>query len=97
MMRQISSLINVRWFLGMFPHSILLRRLIVSALTGIPFMDASNFHLGIAEQGQAILGDYLIGLQVGNEPDLYARHKRRPAVSQTISYPLTLHQLRERS
>lgn len=26
----------------------------------------------IAEVGQAVLGDKLIGLQVGNEPDLYA-------------------------
>jgi hypothetical protein len=47
---------------------------------GIPFNDTSNFRLAIAEQGQAILGDYLVGLQVGNEPDLYARHGHRPSV-----------------
>ena len=44
-------------------------------------MDTTNFQLGIAEEGQAILGDYLLGLQAGNEPDLYARHRRRPPVS----------------
>ncbi|KIM79709.1 glycoside hydrolase family 79 protein [Piloderma croceum F 1598] len=46
---------------------------------GIPFNDTSDFRLQIAEKGQAILGPYLVGLQVGNEPDLYAKHFRRPA------------------
>ncbi|KAH9476923.1 Beta-glucuronidase [Psilocybe cubensis] len=45
---------------------------------GVPFNDTSNFRLGIVEQGQTILGDYLIGLQIGNEPDLYATHQHRP-------------------
>jgi len=62
MLRNISSLVNVRWHLG------------------IPFNDTSNFRLAIAEQGQAILGDYLIGLQVGNEPDLYVDHGHRESV-----------------
>lgn len=62
MMANISSLVNVYWFMG------------------IPFNDTSNFRLAIAEKGQAILGDYLSGLQVGNEPDLYAKHERRPSV-----------------
>jgi len=48
---------------------------------GIPFNDTSNFRLAIADQGQKILGDYLIGLQAGNEPDLYADHGHRPSVS----------------
>jgi len=48
---------------------------------GVPFNDTSNFRLQIAEQGQAILGDYLIGLQIGNEPDLYGQHGHRPLVS----------------
>lgn len=61
MLRNISSHINVRWYLG------------------VPFNDTSNFRLAIVEQGQAILGDYLIGLQVGNEPDLYADHGHRPS------------------
>ena len=62
MLRNISSLVNVRWYLG------------------VPFNDTSHFRLAIAEQGQQILGDYLIGLQVGNEPDLYAAHGHRPSV-----------------
>ncbi|KAF5329457.1 hypothetical protein D9619_009103 [Psilocybe cf. subviscida] len=60
MLRAISSLVNVRWHLG------------------VPFNDTQNFRLGIVEQGQQILGDYLIGLQVGNEPDLYVDHGHRP-------------------
>lgn len=48
--------------------------------SGVPFNDTSNFRLGIVEQGEAILGDYLIGLQAGNEPDLYARHGHRNSV-----------------
>ncbi|GLB45264.1 putative glycosyl hydrolase family 79 C-terminal beta domain [Lyophyllum shimeji] len=54
----ISSLVNVRWYLG------------------IPFND-TNWRLTIAEKGQAILGDHLIGLQAGNEPDYYLGHGHR--------------------
>ncbi|THV02731.1 hypothetical protein K435DRAFT_748884 [Dendrothele bispora CBS 962.96] len=43
---------------------------------GIPFND-TNWRLQIAERGQEILGEYLIGLQTGNEPDLYVRHGHR--------------------
>jgi hypothetical protein len=43
---------------------------------GIPFND-TNWRLQIAEYGQAVLGDYLVGLQAGNEPDLYERHTIR--------------------
>ncbi|KAF8816878.1 hypothetical protein BYT27DRAFT_7127069 [Phlegmacium glaucopus] len=68
MLANISSLVNVRWHLG------------------IPFNDTSNFRLGIAEQGQQILGDRLIGLQVGNEPDLYAAHGHRPATYGPYDY-----------
>ncbi|EAU81861.2 hypothetical protein CC1G_06072 [Coprinopsis cinerea okayama7 len=59
MLGNISSLVNVDWFLG------------------VPFMDASNFQLAIAEVGQQVLGSRLIGLQAGNEPDLYKRHGHR--------------------
>ncbi|PSS11011.1 hypothetical protein PHLCEN_2v3307 [Hermanssonia centrifuga] len=45
---------------------------------GIPFNDTSNLRLGIAEVGELILGDNLVGFQVGNEPDLYASHGHRP-------------------
>ncbi|KAG6331398.1 hypothetical protein ID866_7691 [Astraeus odoratus] len=56
----------------------------ISALTnvrwymGIPFIDTQPFDLSIAEVGESILGDYLLGLQAGNEPDLYAHHGHRP-------------------
>ncbi|PFH50113.1 glycoside hydrolase family 79 protein [Amanita thiersii Skay4041] len=53
---------------------------------GIPFNDSSNFRLGVADVGQRILGDYLIGLQAGNEPDLYARHMKRPPEYSPQSY-----------
>lgn len=48
---------------------------------GIPFFNINPFQLAIAEQSQAILGDFLAGLQAGNEPDLYVRHGHRTDVS----------------
>ncbi|KAJ6561989.1 glycoside hydrolase family 79 protein [Mycena capillaripes] len=45
---------------------------------GIPMNDTTNLRLGIAEAGEAILGDKLVGFQVGNEPDQYAQHQHRP-------------------
>ncbi|PPQ83810.1 hypothetical protein CVT25_001025 [Psilocybe cyanescens] len=68
MLRNISSLVNVQWYLG------------------VPFNDTSNFRLAIAEQGELILGDYLVGMQVGNEPDLYADHGHRPATYGPYDY-----------
>ncbi|KAJ3487915.1 hypothetical protein NLI96_g3197 [Meripilus lineatus] len=53
---------------------------------GIPLNDTSDLRLEIAEYGQAILGDSLIGLQVGNEPDLYLRHQHRPEGYNQQSY-----------
>lgn len=44
-------------------------------LTGIPFND-TNWRFHTAEYGQAILGDYLLGLQAGNEPDYYEPYVR---------------------
>ncbi|KZP33173.1 glycoside hydrolase family 79 protein [Athelia psychrophila] len=41
---------------------------------GVPMNDTKNLRLQIAEVGETILGDNLMGLQVGNEPDLYGRH-----------------------
>jgi hypothetical protein len=38
---------------------------------GVPFNDTANLRLQIAEVGEAVLGNNLLGLQVGNEPDLY--------------------------
>ncbi|KAI0750899.1 glycoside hydrolase family 79 protein [Daedaleopsis nitida] len=59
MLGNVSSLVNVKWYLG------------------IPFND-TNWRLQIAEVGQSVLGDKLLGLQASNEPDLYARHGHRP-------------------
>ncbi|KAG1761526.1 glycoside hydrolase family 79 protein [Suillus occidentalis] len=62
-MANISALVNTKWFLG------------------LPFNDTSNLRLGIAEVGEAVLSGpgYLLGFQVGNEPDLYAAHGVRPS------------------
>ena len=45
----------------------------VKRYLGVPLNDSSDLRLEIAQYGEQILGDNLIGLQVGNEPDLYAR------------------------
>ncbi|OCH92577.1 hypothetical protein OBBRIDRAFT_886183 [Obba rivulosa] len=45
---------------------------------GIPFNETSQLRLQIAEYGEAILGENIMGFQVGNEPDLYVRHGHRP-------------------
>ena len=34
--------------------------------------DTANPRLQMAELGEDILGDHLLGFQLGNEPDLYA-------------------------
>ncbi|KAK7044575.1 glycoside hydrolase superfamily [Favolaschia claudopus] len=44
---------------------------------GVPFNDTSAFRFQIVEFGEAVLGDNLLGIQVGNEPDLYAAHQHR--------------------
>ncbi|TFK48176.1 hypothetical protein OE88DRAFT_1635030 [Heliocybe sulcata] len=64
----------------------------VTALTntkwylGIPFNDSSNWRLQIAEIGDSVLGDNLLGLQAANEPDLYADHGHRPATYSPYDY-----------
>ncbi|KAI0823157.1 hypothetical protein BC628DRAFT_1325396 [Trametes gibbosa] len=59
MLGNVSSLVNVKWYLG------------------IPFND-TNWRLQIAEFGEEILGDNLLGFQAGNEPDFYGVHFHRP-------------------
>ncbi|KAJ7927457.1 glycoside hydrolase family 79 protein [Mycena leptocephala] len=44
---------------------------------GVPFNDTSAFRFQIVEYSEAILGDNLLGVQVGNEPDLYVAHQHR--------------------
>ncbi|KAJ6513514.1 hypothetical protein DFH09DRAFT_999118 [Mycena vulgaris] len=59
MMRNISSLVNVRWVLG------------------VPWFVTAPFDLAIVTASEEILGDYLMGLQAGNEPDMYVLHRHR--------------------
>ncbi|KAJ7865658.1 glycoside hydrolase family 79 protein, partial [Mycena olivaceomarginata] len=60
MMANISSLVNVEWYLG------------------IPLNDTQHLRLKIAEVAEQVLGNKLLGLQAGNEPDQYAVHGHRP-------------------
>jgi len=53
---------------------------------GVPMNDTTHLRLGIAEAGEAILGDRLIGFQIGNEPDQYASHQHRPADYSPANY-----------
>lgn len=64
-MSNISSLVGTEWYFGLaFNESD------VTQLTGnVPV---------VAEYAQKILGSYLRGLIVGNEPDLYVDHNHRP-------------------
>ncbi|KAJ7669142.1 hypothetical protein B0H17DRAFT_1018163 [Mycena rosella] len=59
LMRNISSFVNVHWFLG------------------IPWFVTQPFDLAIIPASQEILGDYLLGLQAANEPDMYGIHSHR--------------------
>lgn len=79
MMSNVSQLVNAWWYLGKKTYrgrclffSLLLR-------LGIPFYQ-NPFNLDIAKHGQAILGDRLLALQAGNEPDLYGKHGHRDPV-----------------
>ncbi|KAJ7117214.1 glycoside hydrolase family 79 protein [Mycena crocata] len=60
LMRNISSFVNVHWFMG------------------IPWFVTQPFDLGIVRASTEILGDFLLGLQASNEPDMYNLHAHRP-------------------
>ncbi|KAJ7745668.1 glycoside hydrolase family 79 protein [Mycena metata] len=45
---------------------------------GIPLNDTQHLRLAIAEVAEKVLGDNVLGFQVGNEPDQYAIHNHRP-------------------
>ncbi|KAJ7727084.1 hypothetical protein B0H16DRAFT_1429173 [Mycena metata] len=68
MMRNISELVNVHWFLG------------------IPWFTTTPFDLAIVPAATSILGPYLLGLQAGNEPDMYNLHGHRPATYGPYDY-----------
>ncbi|KAJ7090783.1 hypothetical protein B0H15DRAFT_884060 [Mycena belliarum] len=61
LMRNISGMVNVHWFMG------------------IPWFVTKPFDLKIVAAADNILGDYLLGLQAANEPDMYNIHGHRPA------------------
>ncbi|TFK33319.1 hypothetical protein BDQ12DRAFT_441495 [Crucibulum laeve] len=53
---------------------------------GIPFNDSVNWRLQIAEHGQTIMGDNLLGLQAGNEPDFYDTNGHRTETYSPFDY-----------
>ncbi|TFY66779.1 hypothetical protein EVG20_g4311 [Dentipellis fragilis] len=53
---------------------------------GIPFFNTTPFALEIMETAQPVLGDYLLGFQAGNEPDLYVSHGHRPSTYGPFDY-----------
>ncbi|KAK0454068.1 glycoside hydrolase family 79 protein [Desarmillaria tabescens] len=58
----------------------------VAWFLGIPFNDTSNWRFAIAEYGESVLGDRLLGLQAANEPDLYVDHGHRDEGYDATSY-----------
>ncbi|KAG5336999.1 hypothetical protein C0989_011248 [Termitomyces sp. Mn162] len=54
---------------------------------GVPFLlpDTAT-RLAITDKGYKILGDHLMGIQVGNEPDLYQRHQHFTTYGPTNYY-----------
>ncbi|KAG8865303.1 hypothetical protein FRB96_000193 [Tulasnella sp. 330] len=62
-MGNITGLLGTTWFFGLQFDQ--------------PYNDSNA--LVVAETIETVLGDHLISLQLGNEPDLYASHLRRPS------------------
>ncbi|KAJ7706545.1 hypothetical protein B0H16DRAFT_1746905 [Mycena metata] len=67
-------------------------RVLLKNLTGItgtmqmPPLPTSHFDLAIVPAATSILGPYLLGLQAGNEPDIYNLHGHRPATYGPYDY-----------
>ncbi|KAK7024767.1 hypothetical protein R3P38DRAFT_2530271 [Favolaschia claudopus] len=53
---------------------------------GIPWFITQPFDTGIIKAADEILGDYLLGLQAGNEPDMYNLHGHRNASYSPFDY-----------
>lgn len=49
-----------------------------------PYNDTNA--MWVAETIEQVLGDHLISLQLGNEPDLYGNHGRRPSTYSIQDY-----------
>jgi hypothetical protein len=45
---------------------------------GVPFFNVTPLDMSTIVHGQRILGDRILGFQIGNEPDQYALHNHRP-------------------
>ena len=87
-MSNISSLVNVEWFLGELMIDLMWACQDPDVTRpGIPFNDTTNWRLDVVKYSQAILGDRLLGFQAGNEPDLFVRHQNRPEVCTTVVSP----------
>lgn len=71
-MGNVSTLVDIKWYLGKDHDTSVQHACTERNRSGIPFND-TNWRLQIAELGENILGDRLLGLQASNEPDLYAR------------------------
>lgn len=65
-MANVTSLVNAEWYFGL-------------AFNYTDVLDDSNNIPIAAHYAQTILGSSLLGLAVGNEPDLYVDHGDRPA------------------
>jgi hypothetical protein len=77
MLANVSTMVPIDWYLGTFSFSFCSLAIMITSIilqTGIPFYDPGHLQLQIADLGAQILGDHLIGLQVGNEPDLYSAY-----------------------
>jgi hypothetical protein len=84
MLASVSSLVNTNWYLSASRshiHPSPFIYLIDILCLAIPFNQTIQPRLGIAKYAPSILGDRLIGLQVGAEPDMYASEGLRPYVS----------------
>ncbi|KAJ6573387.1 glycoside hydrolase family 79 protein [Mycena vulgaris] len=53
---------------------------------GVPWFVTQPFDLSIVPASQEILGDFLLGLQAGNEPDMYFIHGHRPQTYSPFDY-----------
>ncbi|KAF7302487.1 Glyco-hydro-79C domain-containing protein [Mycena chlorophos] len=68
MLANISSLVNIQWYLG------------------IPLNDTQHLRLDIVSAAESILGDRLLGFQVGNMPDQFAEEGLRPPTYNVSDY-----------
>jgi len=53
---------------------------------GLPMNQSEPARLEIAEVAEPVLGEYLLSWHLGNEPDLYAQHEKRPVGYDETAY-----------